>query len=500
MKKPYISKVASYALFAAMALFSFNCEREPQNWEPKSDELQIREYVGANDSIYSEFTKAMDISKMSSLLSTRGPFTVFLPDDDAMFNFYKKHGKNTVEDFDPEYLKKLVLNHMVPQRIFTSAMGLGSIGAPNGLEDYLVSEFIESDIYINKDNRIVKRDIVTANGVVHRLDKVIDIVTLPIYDILDLEKDFSIFFQGLEKSGLADTMRINEVPYGKDSTRVRMTIFAVPDSIYAKHNIFNVDDLIKKYDDGVGELHDLDNGFFKYMDYHCLEGALYTNVLESASYPTISRENLVSFVIDDEYKINYDKVTDEYDGIIVQGSNIPVKNGVVHAVDGLMEAVQAKPAPYTFEVTDFPDVKSQDSYMKYIRNYFDGQNTYAKIKWQADYLQYYFKTTENYKNNDCLTMSDGFWTLDITLPRIKRGKYKIYGQFKSGNNRANVIFYIDGVKTDGILELNDNNFQIKEHFITDIVWEKTEEHLFRVKSISPGIMMFDYLRFVPIEK
>ena len=40
---------------------------------------------------------------------------------------------------------------------------------------------------------------------------------------------------------------------------------------------------------------------------------------------------------------------------------------------------------------DFPDIRNRDCYRKEIRNFTDGKNEFAKIKWEADYFQYYYK-------------------------------------------------------------------------------------------------------------
>ena len=36
--------------------------------------------------------------------------------------------------------------------------------------------------------------------------------------------------------------------------------------------------------------------------------------------------------------------------------------------------------------------------------------------------------------------------------------------------------------------------------LTDVDWKATTEHTFRLKTVFPGIIMWDYLEFIPIEE
>src|SRR4030042_5159715 len=100
MKKLYIKNKTMgkmiYVISLILLIMSGCEEKDIQRWEDKSTEQQITQYITARDSIYSEFKKAMDIGNMSSLLSTRGPYTLFLPDNEAMYAYYAKEGINSI--------------------------------------------------------------------------------------------------------------------------------------------------------------------------------------------------------------------------------------------------------------------------------------------------------------------------------------------------------------------------------------------------------------------
>jgi len=95
-------------------------------------------------------------------------------------------------------------------------------------------------------------------------------------------------------------------------------------------------------------------------------------------------------------------------------------------------------------------------------------------------------------------MSEGFWTLEVTMPRVPRGKYEMYGFFKRGYNRANIIMYLDGERIDQVIELNSSNMDFVNIHITNVDWSTTQEHVVKLVTVYPGVIMWDRLTFVPI--
>jgi uncharacterized surface protein with fasciclin (FAS1) repeats len=499
MKKRYY-KYISIVLLGLFGIVFSKCDIVPEEVEISDEYKQIMEYIEDDSLNYGQFFEISEKVGLTGILSTRGPFTLFLPNDSAFYDYYALKGKNSYNDFTDDELIILLRNHVVPSEITTSDIGLGSLNERNAIGDYLVSEFRVSDIVINKNSSIIKRDIMVANGVIHKIDQVIDPVTEGSYSTLNKLDDFSIFTEALELAGLSDTLDKVEIPYGLGTARVRYTILAVSDSVYQENGINTVQDLVAEFDDGVGSLTDLDNGFYKYMVYHCLENTYYLSTFEEDIYYVISRENYVFIEYADIFSINPNAEDSIVTTFIDYQSNIPAKNGVIHGITQIMPSKDPEKKEYNFDTTAFPEFMKMDIYEEGgVTNFYDGENGFANIKWTGDYLQYWKKFQgTGFINDDCIIMSDGYWTLDITLPRIARGKYNVYGYFKTGTNRANVVFYIDGKKTENIIELNGPQSYVTE-FITQVNWEKTENHLVTVKTVYPGIIMWDRLTFIPPE-
>jgi uncharacterized surface protein with fasciclin (FAS1) repeats len=491
----YFLKLGS-TLILILAIF-YSCKNDPIIWKPKSEELVISQYVETNDE-FSEFFGLIESTGVSSLLAVRGPFTLFLPNNDAMNAYYAEKGISSYTNLSMEEQTTLAMNHVVEGEIGSGSIGLGALIEVNGIGDYLVSEFDGSDIIINKNSRIIDRDIIAANGVIHQVNKVLDPVTKSVYQVLADNPGYSIFKQGLDMTGLKDTLNVIDFifnPAVDKTARTRFTILAVADTTFQRFGINSIDDLIATYDDGMGDLTDMENGFYRYMEYHCLSQTYYLSDLDlgTKNYPVLSYDNNVSVTVDDDYKINLDTPTKKYTGFIIELCNNPGKNGTFHTINGLLPVIQPKPTTVVWETTDHFDMKQLDEFGFTYARFFDGQNDFANIKWEGNYLLYYFKDhdTGSLLNDDCLSMS-GWWWCQVKTPKIMKGKYKIGSNLWSGN--INYAVYVDGVNTALIKRSDPANSTSWGEFD----WTRTEEHTIKVVATSPGMLFWDTITFTPI--
>jgi uncharacterized surface protein with fasciclin (FAS1) repeats len=497
MKKSTFQFFSGVCKHLVIIVLLFSCSEDPTLWEAKSKDQVITQYIESNPE-YSEFAKILDETGLSSLLSVRGPFTLFLPTDDAMMEYYTMKGVSSYKDFsDPEFLSVFVKNHLVPSSIASGDIGLGAIRDTNVIGDYLVTEFEGSDIIINKHSKIIDRDVIAANGTIHIIDKAIDPVTISIYDFLANNPDYSLFSEGLKRTRLKDTLQIITFPYGNKMARTRFTVLAVPDSTFEKNGITNINELISRFTDYPDSVTYLNNGFYRYMEYHCMGETYYLNNLESKLYPILSYDNNISLLIDNiDYKINLNKQTHKYTGFVIEASNNPTKNGAVHTINDLLPVFEPEPSTIVFETTSFWDMRQGDYYLKYYMRWFDGQNTFAYIKWEGDYMLYYYKPdTESWNlHADCLSMS-GWWWVELTVPKIMKGRYKVSGNIWNGEDKSNYDVYVDGVKTVYVA----NTQPAITTSWGEFNWLKTETHKIKVIAKSPGMLFWDTIVFTPIK-
>ncbi len=477
-----------------------SCQEEPQLWKVDSAQQVIGDYIASNPEDFSEFEKLIELAGMKALLKIRGPYTVFLPTNEAMFDYYALKGVNGLEDFSADDQESVCRNHFIDNFIGTGDIGLGALAYTNGLGDFLPSEFDGSDIIIAKYSKIINRDIFCSNGVIQVLDKVLDPVVQDVYSLVSSDPSYSIFSEGLSLTGLKDTLKIITFPYGKSEARTRFTLLAVADTIYQRNGINSVEDLIAWCGANPDSITFLENPFYRYMEYHCLNGSYYLSDLNTGVYPILSRDNNVSFTIDTDYKINYDRNTRLYTGFNIPASNNPAKNGALHSVDDLLPAIDPEPATVLFESTAFFDVQQGDYYLNNFIRFFDGENQFEKVKWRGNYLQYYYHSngTTN-MNGDCWAIQGGWWEISITFPKVMKGKYDVFLFQPPWGDVTDCVVSLDGVSTGytytGAYGTGAGGLQK----VADAVFETTAEHTITIRNIMAGMVFWDYVQFVPVK-
>jgi uncharacterized surface protein with fasciclin (FAS1) repeats len=484
-----------------LASMVFNtCVEEPQIWKVASQQQVIGDYITSHPEQFSEFGKLMESTGMEALLNTRGPFTLFLPTDEAMLEYYTYKNANSLADFTDSLLEELILYHTVGAEIGANDIGLGTLRETNAIGDFLVTEFDGSDIIVHKHSRIIDRDIRAANGYIHVIDRVIDPVTKDIYSVISSDPSYRIFSEGLSLTGLKDTLQLISFPYGKSMARTRFTVLAVADTIYQRYGIHDVQELIGWCGANPDSVTFLENPFYRYMEYHCLNNTYYLSDLETGIYPILSRDNNISFTIDTDYKINLDRKTDLYTGFNIPASNTPAKNGALHSITDILPVTIPEPAPITFETTDFFDLKQGDYYGHYYSRWWDGENTFANIKWKGEYLLYYFQpNNSDIMNHDCLSTL-GWWSVSITFPKVMKGEYEVYIFQPNWHDVTNCIAYLDGVRTDYIYEGNYGGTGGTGGLqkMADANFTTTCEHTITLRNIVNGMLFWDYVVFEPV--
>jgi len=492
MKNIFFSILTQVSKLILFALILFGCKQEPVLWKVDSVQQVISEYVDSKEE-FSEFNKILESTGLNSLLAVRGPYTLFLPSDEQMKAYYTEKGVKSYTEFKEDFLKTLALNHIINRQINSGDIGLGAISDPNAIGDFIVTEFDGADIILNKKSKIIKRDIIASNGVVHHINKVLDPITKNVYEVLSGNTSYSIFTEGLKRTKLNDTLQTISFMFGKRPARTRFTILAIADSTYNRFGIKSVNDLIAKYTKATDSLTYTNNGFYRYMEYHCLANTYYLSDLKLNTnlYPTLTYDNNVSITVDTDYKLNVDSKTKEYTPFVIDQSNNPAKNGTVHTISGLLPVQQPNPVILTWETTDHFDMKQGDYYTKYYERWFDGQNTFANIKWGGDYLLYYYKRNHGLIQDDALSMS-GWWWVEVTTPKIMKGKYKITGNIWSG--QINYAVYVDGVNTALVKSSDPAN----SYTWAEVEWTTTATHKVKIVNTSPGLLFWDTIIFTPI--
>lgn len=506
MKKDIIQRIQNGTVIAGLTVVIMvmaGCKEAPNILPPRSTDLQIAEYVTVNPDEKFEFTIFDEIireTQIRGLLNSRGPLTLLLPTNEALQEYYQEKGVSSYMEIDTADLRQLVMNHIIPTRVETNNIVVGSFPSPNAIGDYIVTEFSGTDIILNKSAMIVDRDIENLNGMTHVIDKVLDPQNFTVYEVLANDPEYSIFSAALEKAGLDDTLSTVSIPFGTKDVRTRFTILAVHDSIFQNRGINSVDDLIAEYADGDNNLTDIDNGFFRYVEYHCLANTYFLSDFSGeANYGVLSADNYVGIVVGNFYEINYNSETDTFTTFFEEYANIPAKNGVIHPINDLLPVTEPTPTTITHEVTDYFDIKEEEFYLDHYARFFDGENRFKFVKWKADYLLYYYKVPGvNSTQGDCWSMNGFFW-IEITTPKIMKGEYTVSIGGLQADHSPDLVAYIDGVRQETILTFRDPQWQFIDFPFATVKFDKTERHTILLKTINFGLYFYDYVRFTPVQ-
>ncbi|MDA3931031.1 MAG: fasciclin domain-containing protein, partial [Prolixibacteraceae bacterium] len=303
----------SLIIFALLYVFNA-CKPEIVEPEISTDEYVISDYIEiGEDSIkYTEFNQLLLNTQLNGLLAIRGPFTLFLPNNEAMDAYYASKGISSASDLDIETQKELVYNHLIVSEIYSGDIGLGAIRELNALGDKLATEFVGEnyqDILINKTAIIIDRDIIVSNGIIHEIDKVIEPITINVFDVVSSDPSFSLFTQALELTGISDTLKIIDFQYDPNVDKLArnyFTLLAVPNTVFNRYGINTIDEMVNYFTNAPDSVSYVYNQFYQFIEYHCLNGSHYLSDLEDDKlYPVLSFNNNVLVNIENDYMVNY---------------------------------------------------------------------------------------------------------------------------------------------------------------------------------------------------
>ena len=215
-----MKKIFKYSLFMVFAVIMtagvFSCDDDPgvDNYY-----TSVRQY--ASDFLkskpqFSEFVQAIERSQKLDLIGTYGQYTIFAPTNDAVDEYLRGKGVGSIGELSQEDCDTLVLNHIIEDiAYFTSDVDDGTYEHANMCDRFLTithdSIIPEGQIlpvyYINKKSIITHPDDSVANGVIHTINRVIDLQNEMLPALLELDSTISMFADAVYLTGLDRKMQ-----------------------------------------------------------------------------------------------------------------------------------------------------------------------------------------------------------------------------------------------------------------------------------------------------
>ena len=259
-------------------LFLTSCSDEPDSeyFYTFTGEM-ISDYL-ANRPCYSQFKTIVERAKLMDLLSTYGKYTCFVPSNDAVDEYLRNRGLQSVDELSDADCDTIARTHLIDNLYTTFAMNAQTIPTTNMLGRYLAtSQGIDADsnavVYIEKkahvifgqtfeDGTYIHQNDSVENGIIQPIDKVIEKSNSFIADILRDNPDISIFYEALQATGVREQILLvedpdysnkqpkyryrsdirEEVAWVPDKKKYGYTAFIETDSLYkAKFEEFGID-------------------------------------------------------------------------------------------------------------------------------------------------------------------------------------------------------------------------------------------------------------------
>lgn len=497
-----------------------NCENDLKDEVfTTSEGIMMAEYFELHSDTFGEFYKVLEKTNSVSFLNAYGTYTCFAPTNEAFMTFYNEHGKSSIDDFnsaeDIDLLRQILRFHICADSISTGMFEEGGLPDTTMSGDYLITTFGEggiNDIMVNKEAKIIKRDISVVNGIIHGIDKVMNPVVLTVAEKIEQQGNFSIFAEALKQTGLYDSLNIRNI---------RVTVFAETDSAFAQEGITSYEDLFKEYSQTGEPYLNFDDSLYLWVAYHCMDQVLFLTDFSNLTYGNLTHSVLFTVVKGSEFLVNKTPVA-------IDISNNSARNGVFHALEGLLKFIPTPVAIY-YDMLDKPELRALTDYFRKktlaaipgpeLPDGVQGIHVESGITWkygyqnkwynQNDFFEYQFSAADN-----------KLWFEFDTPALVKDASYKIWvcGKCVNGNRATadvywdgNLVFRLDmGVEYSGTPE--DYDTDGKKHYTTPVspqsvgfligTFTITEEgpHKIKFVGVTDGYYTLDMIQFIPADE
>jgi len=168
-------KVTKLALF--LLIFMSCSDDDDTIFIPDSN--TIVDYI-TNKSEYSLLLEALEKTELDVVLNGTGTFTVFAPNNEAFTSFLNGIA---LDDVSIDVLEQLLLNHVLNTRVESESLSTGYVKnlAEESTTSANISMYIntaDGQVVVNGESTVTQADIMTDNGVIHVVDKVISLPTM----------------------------------------------------------------------------------------------------------------------------------------------------------------------------------------------------------------------------------------------------------------------------------------------------------------------------------
>lgn len=443
---------------------------------------------------FSEYVKALRYSNLFNALnqSSNGTsFSAFVPNNEAMYEFYKRRGVDSLKNLSADYIRSFVLYHTVKDSILP--------------EDFInkkyVTNLIGDDVTVNLDSvnagqatlnsegQVIQMGIPAYNGNVYVLSKAMTPLVETVWGRLEENGASTIMQQAIEAVGFSKALNtISDTTFVNGSAQVNKyfyTLLNVTDAVFAKAGITSLDVLKQTLKSNDLRGLTVDSLLREYVGYHIIGNMYKVSDLGAVTGSSVTRlwstsstnqvltvtADTTAFSKSDMYVVNALGTSSKFD---YDASNVIARNGYVHQLTSWLPVWVPQPETVVWDFADYSEVKNVVPASEYQPSTFFSNDMTTSLSNAACYTYEvggagtlnttygpvtYVACAKNWQNaNNCdrVVFNVGAQgSVEMTTPTLIRGKYKVeltmaytttlsFIRTQSGSNGGRLIVTFDG--------------------------------------------------------
>lgn len=528
MKKIFVIITLAIGILASCA----DPFADKSNFLQDTSALPAASYMEQTDSLnLSMWVELLKYTDLYNTMNLAANYTCFVPTNDALQAYLKEKAVSKVTDLSVDDARILVKYHTIKGAAYSAvSFEDGMIADTTATGDYLSSSFSENGgkVRINLEATITKT-IKTNNAYIHILNTTLTPVTETLWEKLQ-SSDYSIFRQAVEATGYSTMLNTVSATINGIVYKYHYTMFAVPDSVFKANNISSLSVLTDSLKAG-SDYTSASNALNLYVGYHLMNQQVsYASLAYFADTDTKRTKNYTTVATNQQFNIsevnkvlyiNYNTTTKKGANFLAINRNC--KNGVMHAINGLMKVTVPKATTVTWEFTDYSILSSLLSKYRVTGltsdyySYLLSQTAFTCYKWSSvpefriNSIAYFIankNSAEQYKavNKDYLYVNLGkFGWVEMTTPVILAGKYTVsVGHYliKSTANQGALRFYVDGndlfsIATQSLSATKNQYLENTGTSTITITFKESTTHKVRIMAADDIGSYIDYMKFTP---
>lgn len=323
----------------------------------------------------SEWVKVLRYADLYNALNqATQAFTVLVPDNKAMADFYEDKKVAGIEDLGVEYARALIFHHTMldsiqvdQMQLKTSLTNLGGDAVSVEIDSVNAGQFIFGGVA-----RTVESGVHAYNALIYYIDAVMTPLVESVTQRMEQAGGFSIMMAAIKATGWDKELDViyDTIPQeggGQLISRRTYTLLAVSDRTFAEDGISDLQSLAAKLG-AASDYTSSANALNEYVAYHILESACTLAQLREMPGSDTTRiwstlaQNQVFMVTADtlsgKWMLNALDANISETHFLEEGADILCKNGYLQQLDGWMPVWEPTPTTVVWDLGDYASVRT----------------------------------------------------------------------------------------------------------------------------------------------